>query len=185
MQAPVICQRCNQTFLVTKGRELHRKYCSRECFFGNPLDNLMRQVVKSENGCWNFTGSERGPGYGQFKIRSRLYCAHQASWILHRGPIPEGMLVLHKCIGNRRCVNPDHLKIGTHQENSDDMVAQGRQHDQSGSKNHQSILDEQKVRAMRSMAYFRGMYVHFAKLYGVESSVIRRAILGQTWTHVK
>lgn len=50
--------------------------------------------------------------------------AHRASWIVHHGPIPDGMFVCHHC-DNKPCVRPDHLFLGTNQDNVDDAVAKG------------------------------------------------------------
>lgn len=81
------------------------------------------------NGCWRWIGSYRGEtGYGYITDNGKMLSAHRASWELHYGPIPEGLLVRHKCPGggNRWCVNPEHLKVGTHQENAEDTVSDGR-----------------------------------------------------------
>src|SRR5258707_527677 len=64
-------------------------------------------------------------GYGQFSVKaSRNTSAHRVAWTIYRGPIPEGGNVLHKC-RNRRCVNPDHLYIGTISDNARDSVRDG------------------------------------------------------------
>ena len=64
-------------------------------------------------------------GYGMFRIKRESYLAHRYSWTLHRGPIPVGLWVLHRC-DVPACVNPGHLFLGTHQDNMDDMKRKGR-----------------------------------------------------------
>lgn len=80
---------------------------------------------EDENGCWIWHQVSYH-GYGSYWYQGRQHPAHRASWMIHRGEIPAGMIILHAC-DVRACVNPDHLSVGTHQDNSDDMVARGRQ----------------------------------------------------------
>ena len=77
------------------------------------------------SGCWLWTGSTDGWGYGQFHLEGKNRKANRVSWWLRRGPIPDGVLVLHIC-HVPQCVNPDHLYLGSHQNNSDDSVRSGR-----------------------------------------------------------
>lgn len=55
-------------------------------------------------------------GYGSVRVCGSTTTAHRASWEIHYGPIPEGLMVLHGC-DNKKCVRPDHLSLGTHQQN--------------------------------------------------------------------
>jgi hypothetical protein len=75
------------------------------------------------SGCHNWTGAIAGGGYGQFGVGrgSKVCRAHRVAYELAHGPIPPGQIVRHEC-NNRRCVNPEHLTIGTHQDNMDDMT---------------------------------------------------------------
>lgn len=75
--------------------------------------------------CWHHEGAvlPRG-GHRQFwyshdGVTETL--AHRVSYRIHRGEIPEGLLVRHLC-GNASCVNPDHLELGTGQQNMSDMA---------------------------------------------------------------
>ena len=81
-------------------------------------------AVDEATGCWNWTRSLSNKGYGYFR-RDGHELAHRWSYGTFVGPIPPKMFVLHHC-DNPRCVNPDHLFLGTNHDNILDMVAKGR-----------------------------------------------------------
>ena len=76
--------------------------------------------------CWEWKGTVNSKGYGSVGINGKVYSTHRIAWMLANGrePLP-GMFILHSC-DNRRCNNPNHLREGTHQENTDDMHRRGR-----------------------------------------------------------
>lgn len=74
--------------------------------------------------CWLWTGS-RSMGYGYIFDNGRNRKATHVSWELNGGLIPDGMWLLHHC-DNPPCVRYSHLFLGTHQDNTDDMIAKGR-----------------------------------------------------------
>jgi hypothetical protein len=80
-------------------------------------------------GCWEWTASRARGGYGQFTTSindGRMwYRAHRFSYVAHKGKIPEGMVVMHSC-DSPRCVNPDHLRLGTQADNMRDRDAKNR-----------------------------------------------------------
>lgn len=83
-------------------------------------------------GCWLWRpkgrmGCRNGPQYGVFNLQamSSATTSSRASWLIHKGPIPKGLFVLHKCDVSL-CVRPSHLFLGTKLDNARDMVAKGR-----------------------------------------------------------
>lgn len=87
--------------------------------------HIARTSTRKASGCWHWNQSLQTSGYGQLRIEGKSWLAHRASWVAHEGPIPEGLLVLHKC-DNTVCVNPKHLFLGTHKDNNQDMVSKNR-----------------------------------------------------------
>ena len=96
-----------------------------------PIDERLYRKCKHNEvtDCWEWQGgiNNSGPGYGM--IRDTEYngmrTTHRVSYEIHHGEIPKGKLVLHKC-DNTLCVNPDHLFLGTHLDNTLDMIQKGR-----------------------------------------------------------
>ena len=83
---------------------------------GDDVARLMSHVRIDPSGCWIWTGSLNGKGYGQMHWRGRPCGAHRVSYALLRGALLDGMELDHLC-RNRPCVNPDHLEQVTHQIN--------------------------------------------------------------------
>jgi hypothetical protein len=93
----------------------------------NEKERFYRKFVPvPECGCWLWTAHLNSQGYGSFllKNKTREY-SHRFSWLLHKGNVPVGYDVCHKC-DTRSCVNPDHLFLGTRKDNMQDCIRKGR-----------------------------------------------------------
>ena len=130
---------------------------------------------KGRDDCWKWAGSKMTAGYGEISIGLKLVGSHRVSWELHNGPIPDGLWVLHAC-DNRSCVNPEHLFLGTQQDNTDDMMQKGRHGRAKLSK--EEVL---KIRAQCKGGVSRNV---LAERYGVSRWTIKDIALGYSWTHV-
>lgn len=93
---------------------------------------LKRVEYDTNGGCWLYSMSIAKSGYADANYRGKSRTrAHRIAWEIWRGPIPTGLLVCHRC-DVRNCVNPDHLFLGTHQDNNDDKFSKGRARNQNG-----------------------------------------------------
>lgn len=89
-------------------------------------DRLWEKIeVGSHWECWPRTGAHDSKGYGLLKVQGAQQRAHRLVWEYTYGPIPDGLWVLHRC-DNPPCCNPDHLFLGTNQDNQRDSVNKGR-----------------------------------------------------------
>jgi hypothetical protein len=86
-------------------------------------ERFWERVQTADDGCWEWIGCRNQNGYGLIGRGGRgsgSILAHRLSWEIHHGPIPEGLQALHGC-NNKRCVKPEHLYLGTHEDNMRDL----------------------------------------------------------------
>lgn len=147
------------------------------------IERLINKTFFEPNcGCWLFIGHPTHNGYGLLmNPQGKVTTAHRVSWELHRGPIPEGMQVLHKC-DIRCCVNPDHLFLGTNNDNIKDKVLKNRQSRLFGEKNPSVKLNRDKVLYIRkSEKSDRELSLKF----NVSLSAIKSVKNGKTWSQLQ
>ncbi len=139
-------------------------------------------VPEPYSGCWLWTGARGSFGHGLMKTRTKKNdTAPRISWTIHRGEIPTGLCVLHKC-DVPECVNPDHLFLGTKRDNAIDSALKGRHADFNGTKNGRCRLSVEQVREIRSSSE---THKTLAKRFGVGKSTIGYVRNGTNWRNIK
>ena len=143
---------------------------------GTTLEKFYSRIeMVPESGCWIWTATANKHGYGQLRVNWKMKQAHRYSYEMHKGEIPEGKLVCHKC-DVRSCVNPDHLFLGTHQDNANDMVKKGRS--LSCEKNGRAKLDYDEA----LFVFTCGLPTKFlAEEFGVSRTLIDRIKTQRSW----
>lgn len=141
------------------------------------LERLLAKAEKDEiTGCWNWVAALSRLGYGHFRLNGKIVEAHRASWMLHRGD-PHKLHVLHKC-NNRRCINPDHLYLGTHQDNMRDRSERfpvwAVRH----------TLNAEDIPVIRQRFSDGEKLKVIAMTYGVVEETIRSVVTGRSWRSV-
>jgi hypothetical protein len=143
-------------------------------------------AIKNPEGCWGWKGSTSSKwNYGQYRYNMNRIRAHRASWIIHNGPIPEGIHVLHRC-DNYICANPEHLFLGTNLDNIKDMLKKNRHPTigKSGEENIASKLTWDKVKKIREISADSSLKLSQRKIgemFNISQAVISLILLNKIW----
>lgn len=148
------------------------------CYRSVRVSFARRHRVDSETGCWVWTGGFHTTGYGALRDGRRGGTAHRISWEIHYGSIPDGLEVCHRC-DNRACVNPEHLFLGTHQDNMTDMVNKGRA--PVGQRAFGVKLTPEQVLAIRNDPRSQS---RIGREYGVTQTTVGLIKRRKRWKHI-
>ena len=148
-----------------------------------PLEDMFfpRVDERGDDECWEWQGARLAAGYGQFECNYESKLAHRVAYEFAYGPIPEGLVVRHKC-DNPPCCNPAHLETGTYKDNMQDAAKRNRM--PYGEDHKDAVLTEQDVREIRELRAQGMTYSALARIYGVSISNIRVVVNRKTWRRV-
>lgn len=157
---------------------------------GEIFERFMAKVSpESNSGCWLWKGAISSTGYGHCVVDGRLVKVHRLAYELFKGPIKllngsdcRGTCVIHSC-DNPICVNPDHLRLGTHRDNMDDKRERNRfvSNPLYGEDHQNAKLKAAEVVVIRRRAAIGDSHCQMAKEYGVTQATVRDAVVRRTW----
>lgn len=180
----IICDNCGATFERHMGeiaRGAKTTFCSVVCRtqYNDAARRFEQQHIPEPNsGCWLWTGSVGGGGYGAFWMNGRHYLAHRAAYELFvRKPDPH-QAVCHRC-DMPLCVNPAHLFEGTRADNSADMVAKDRQ--SKGERRHNSKITSETAALIMASPLSD---TEWAARLGVTKGAINHVRHRRNWRHI-
>lgn len=153
----------------------HRSYTAAELLWART------DKTTSPHGCWLVSGVAQHNGYLHIFDAGRQVKAHRLSWELLRGPVPAGLKVLHNCPGgdNPRCVNPDHLFLGTQRDNIHDSIRKGRYNTYGVQK-----LNAAQVREIRALAARGVLQKDIAKRFNIARNSVSGIVHRKSWDHL-
>ena len=150
-------------------------------------ERLLSKCEKTDT-CWNWLGATRN-GYGRMQVETfpdgsrRYLTAHRAAYIEWKGEITKPM-ILHTC-DNRRCINPDHLYNGTHQDNVRDAVERDRFRRPVGEDHGRAIITNDAAKTIkRLLATTDQTCRQIADSVGCSRGIVKSISCGQSWRDV-
>src|ERR1017187_540997 len=155
--------------------------------------------ISSPHGCWLWVGAkgEIRDTYGYFN-HNGIKKPDRLAWLLLRGLIPKGQQLLHNCPGgdNKRCINPDHQWLGTHQQNMADAKKKGQfpSGDRNGSHTHPGTHEGERnqnckltaddVRQIRKLYWDGAIQADLARRFAVSRLTISFIVRRKIWKSV-
>lgn len=134
--------------------------------------------VQRSEGCWTWTGAKDWDGYPIFGLSSSQKSVRGHRWVYEQenGPIPPGMQVCHTC-DNPSCVRPDHLFLGTNQDNMTDRNRKGRT--SKGEAHYAAKLTDEQVSQIRSLRDSGLRHREIAERFGVSRPYVSDLLRGR------
>lgn len=194
MPTTITCPVCRSPFVAYyPGRRCCSETCAKE-LKGSWEDRFWARINRKGptqdhmvTPCHVWTGRLEESGYARIRQsnRERIF-VHRAVWLLVRGPIPEGLFVLHHC-DLRHCVNAEeHLFLGTTEDNAQDMLQKGRGNKAKGASHGLAKRTEEEIVSLLREYEAGGMTVgELSKKYDLSHAQTSRIVSGKRWAHLQ
>lgn len=142
---------------------------------------ILNNIIIVDNGCWLWQKCCQSNGYGIIRVKGKNIKTHRLSYSIFKGEIPKGQIIRHIC-DIKKCCNPDHLILGTQQDNVNDREFRNR--GAKGSKSPNTILKEKDIIDILKMHKNGYNGVKISKKYNIHKNSVYNILNGKTWRHV-
>lgn len=194
------CLSCDNEFYDNSRNGRPKKFCSPACYHESLKMNVNERFISlkdrlynhsklnKKTGCieWQKRINNKGYGFtGGFKTGSNIL-AHRASWMINKGSIENNLCVLHKC-DNRKCINIDHLFLGTKKDNSLDCKLKGRSRGlyNKGSVPHNRKITEETAKEIIIKLSSNITIKKIAIMFNTTFDIVYDIKRNKTWKHIK
>lgn len=190
----VECANCGESFdrgyTIAIERKSKPQYCSRGCLNARRREEADARAAarfwskvsgESESECWEWTGHKTKLGYGRVNFKPGFtMLAHRVAYYLVHGNLPSDTLICHNC-DNPGCVNPKHLFMGSHADNTADMMAKGR-HRYEGFETGENHPSARLTKSQAQEVFLSDRPAkELAAEYGISATAIRYIWSGKNW----
>lgn len=150
------------------------------------IDRFLSKLIKQENGCWIYSGAKDADGYGMFWFNGKTKGAHQFSAkALGKHILKKGDQVCHRC-DTPSCCNPDHLFVGSTQDNTADRDLKNRT--AKGSNVGTSVYNEEIIKSIKdaynTRKHYRGIIKDLSIEFNVSYGVVWTTCRNKGWRHI-
>jgi hypothetical protein len=150
------------------------------------VEDRLNNYLETEAGCWEYQGYLGHYNYGTlnvgFNYKRFSYLLHRVAYYYHTKNDPASLLVRHQC-DNPRCINPKHLLLGNHKDNTSDAISRGRL--PRGEKHYNSFLTPNDVLNIRQRLLGAETQQEIADSFGVSNSTVSDIHKGKRWSHIQ
>lgn len=147
----------------------------------SPRERLLKDIIITKNKCWQLTKFLTIRGYGRIAVKDKSILAHRYSYKIFKGNIPKKLLVCHSC-DNPKCINPDHLWLGTNADNALDKSQKKRGNQPSGKR--KAKLNKEQVKNIKKMLKNGSSYKEITKKYNLTSHSVYNIKVKKTWKNI-
>lgn len=141
------------------------------------------KLLKPNGDCLEWTGATHRQGYGFTRLNDKMVTTHRLAYKLEHGHIPEDKIVCHTC-DNPVCCKPEHLFVGTQQDNMNDKTVKGRGNQPKGDAHGGHKLTEEQVLEIRELVKTSMIQKDIADMYGIGRSNVSAIKLRKKWKHI-